>query len=65
MEKILKFEFTVEQTNIVLVALGRMPYEAVALMIAEVQKQAQAQVGNQPRDMPVPLSEAEKAELVN
>lgn len=47
MDKTLKFEFTIEQTNMVLAALGRMPYEAVAPMIAEVQKQAQAQMPNQ------------------
>ena len=33
MEKIIKFEFTVEQTNLILAALARMPYEAVAPMI--------------------------------
>jgi hypothetical protein len=44
MDKTLKFEFTIEQTNMVLAALGRMPYETVAPMIMEVQKQAQAQL---------------------
>lgn len=46
MEKTLKFEFTVEQTNVILAALGRMPYEAVAGLIAEMQKQAQSQISN-------------------
>ena len=41
---ILKFEFTIEQTNLMMAALGRMPYESVAPMIAEIQKQAQAPV---------------------
>jgi len=41
---ILKFEFTIEQTNLMMAALGRMPYESVAPMIAEIQKQAQAQL---------------------
>jgi hypothetical protein len=44
MEKTLKFEFTVEQVNLILASLGRMPYEAVAQMISEVQKQAQEQI---------------------
>lgn len=44
MEKTLKFEFTVEQINLILASLGRMPYESVALMIADIQKQAQEQI---------------------
>lgn len=44
MEKTFKFEFTVDQVNLILASLGRMPYEAVAPMIAEVQKQAQEQI---------------------
>lgn len=57
MDKTLTFEFNIDQTNLILAALGRMPYEAVAPMIAEVQKQAQAQMGDQMRSMPVPPSE--------
>ena len=60
MDKTIKFEFTIEQTNMELTALSRMPYESVVQIIAEVQKQAQAQVDNQPRDMPAPPSEAKK-----
>lgn len=44
MEKTFKFEFTVEQTNVILAALGRMPYESVVGLIAEIQKQAQSQI---------------------
>ena len=54
MENTLKFEFTVEQTNLILAALARMPYEAVAPMIAELQKQAQAQIDNAPRTVGPP-----------
>lgn len=41
---IIKFEFTLEQTNLIMASLGRMPYESVAQMIAEIQKQAQSQL---------------------
>lgn len=46
MNNTLKFEFTVEQANIILTALARMPYESVVGLINEMQKQAQSQVGN-------------------
>lgn len=44
MDKTFKFEFTVEQTNVILASLGRMPYDSVAALVAEIQKQAQAQI---------------------
>lgn len=44
MQKTLKFELTIDQTNIVLAALSRQPYETVVGLIAELQKQAQAQI---------------------
>lgn len=53
MEK-LKFEFTVEQVNLILSSLGRMPYEAVVQMITEVQKQAQEQINNGTRTVGPP-----------
>lgn len=54
MEKKLKFEFTVEQVNLILASLSRMPYEAVAQMIAEVQKQAQEQINDGTRTVGPP-----------
>lgn len=44
MDKTFKFEFTVEQTNVILASLGRMPYDSVAALVTEIQKQAQAQI---------------------
>ena len=44
MNTTIKFELTVEQANIVLESLSRMPYQAVAGLIAELQKQAASQV---------------------
>ena len=41
------FEFTIEQTNMILSALGNAPYVQVAALIAEIQKQAQGQVAQQ------------------
>ena len=40
----LKFELTLEQANIILASLGKQPYETVAPVIAELQKQAAPQV---------------------
>ena len=54
MEKMIKFEFTIEQTNLILAALARMPYEAVSNIIPEIQKQAQSQVDNMPRTVGPP-----------
>lgn len=38
------FNFTVEQINLILNALGNMPYVQVAGMISNIQKQAQDQI---------------------
>jgi hypothetical protein len=43
----MKFELTVDQINLVLSALGNAPYAQVAPLIAEIQKQGQAQLGAQ------------------
>jgi hypothetical protein len=55
MEK-MKFEFTLDQLNIIMSALGRMPYENVFALIAEVQRQVQPQLPQQnvPRDVGPP-----------
>jgi hypothetical protein len=56
MEK-MKLEFTIDQVNIILTSLGRMPYESVFTLIADVQTQAQAQIAqkqNAPRDVEPP-----------
>ena len=39
----MKFDLTVEEANIILAALGRMPYEAVWQVVAKLQDQAQSQ----------------------
>jgi hypothetical protein len=52
----INFQFTIEQTNKILMALNKMPYEMVVDLINDLHKQAQPQVSNQPRSMPVPPS---------
>lgn len=47
MEKTLTFEFNIDQTNMILAALGRQPYDTVSLLVLEIQKQAQAQLSNE------------------
>ena len=57
MNKTITFELTVDQTNIVLESLSRMPYQAVAGLIAELQKQAASQIQSQAEstvNMPMP-----------
>ena len=57
MNKTITFELTVEQANIVLESLYKMPYQAVAGLIAELQKQAAPQVQSQQEqtvNMPMP-----------
>lgn len=41
------FNFSVEQVNLILNALGQMPYVQVAGMISNIQKQAQEQIQDQ------------------
>jgi hypothetical protein len=40
----LKFELTLEEANMVLAALGKAPFEAVAGLINKLQQQAQPQM---------------------
>jgi hypothetical protein len=42
-----KLELTVDQINVILAALGNAPYVQVVSLIAEIQKQGQAQVADQ------------------
>jgi hypothetical protein len=46
----MKFELTVEQINVILAALGNAPYAQVAGLIAEIQKQGQAQLVEKPAE---------------
>ena len=57
MNKTITFELTVDQTNIVLESLYKMPYQAVVGLIAELQKQAASQIQSQAEstvNMPMP-----------
>ena len=40
----IKIELSIEEINVVLAALGRMPYEAVAGLIPKIQQQGQEQL---------------------
>jgi hypothetical protein len=40
----IKFELTIEEANIILMALGKAPYEQVAQVITKLQTQAQSQL---------------------
>jgi len=57
MNTTIKFELTIDQTNIIFDSLSKMPYQTVVGLIAELQKQAQAQiqpVQQQTVSMPMP-----------
>lgn len=45
MEQKLTFELTVEQANLVLGALGELPFKVSAPLVQALQEQAQAQLG--------------------
>lgn len=51
----LKFEFTIDETNVILGALAVQPYQQVADLIAKIRNQAAPQLGQ---------SEAEQTEAV-
>jgi hypothetical protein len=52
----LNFELTVEEANLVIAALAKMPFEAVANLIPKMQQQAQAQLPQQDRVVGPPPS---------
>lgn len=43
----LKFELNLDETNIILAALGKMPYEASAPVVDKLRQQAQPQLQQQ------------------
>jgi hypothetical protein len=43
-QSMIKLELSLEEINVVLAALGRMPYESVAALIPKIQQQGQAQL---------------------
>jgi len=40
----MKFEFTLEETNLVMASLGRMPYESVFQLVDNIKSQAGPQL---------------------
>lgn len=55
----LNFKLTVEQTNVIMEALGNAPYRIAAPIVAEMQNQAQPQMQPQLVPKPEPLSNQE------
>ena len=57
MNKTINFELTIDQANIIMEALGRMPYVQVTSLVDELRKQAQTQLDTQVEptvSMPMP-----------
>lgn len=52
----LKFELTVEEANLVIAALAKMPFETVVVLIPKIQQQAQSQLPQQDRMVGPPPS---------
>lgn len=46
----MKFEFTIDETNKLLQALGFLPYAQVFELVEKIRKQAQAQVSAEQED---------------
>jgi len=44
----IKFELTVDETNLILEALGQLPFARVYMLIARVQEHARAQLQDRP-----------------
>lgn len=57
----LKFEFTVEEVNIIMAALVKMPFETVAQLVGNVQQQVQPQLQQQKDSQTVPGSDLPRA----
>ena len=53
MENKIKFEdLSIDEANLVFLALSKLPYEAVAGLFGKLQQQAQAQLQQQPPSAP-------------
>lgn len=50
----LKLDVTIEQLNVIMLALSKMPYEAVYSLIPTINEQAQRQMNNQQRTVGPP-----------
>jgi hypothetical protein len=48
----LKFEVTMEEGNLLIAALAKQPFEAVAGLINKLQQQAQSQLQTPPQEAP-------------
>ncbi len=46
MDKTLQFKFSVDEANLILDALGGMPFKEVYQLIEKIQKQAASQLGD-------------------
>ena len=47
----MKFEFTIDEVNTIMAALGRAPYEAVFQLIEKIRDQAAQQLQQQQNDV--------------
>ncbi len=52
----LKFEFTIEETNLILEALGQMPFAKVHELIGRIQNQASDQLNGNNNSNPTQVS---------
>ena len=57
----LSFSFSVEEANVILIALSKLPYEQVASMITNIQQQAAGQLTPTSDEPTVEVVEAENA----
>ncbi len=49
----IKLELSLEEAQIVLVGLSKLPYEAVASLIVKIKEQGEAQINPAPAEEPV------------
>lgn len=55
MNTTIKFELTVDQANIILESLYRMPFGQVSVLVNELQKQAQQQIESTQQTVSMPM----------
>lgn len=54
-EQVLKFELTLDEANVILKALGQLPYEAVESLIPKLKEQGESQL--KPAEEVAPVEE--------
>jgi hypothetical protein len=50
----MKFEFTIDEVNVIMASLGKAPYESVFQLVEKIREQAAPQIQQAPQQAPAP-----------